>query len=386
MSDTIPAPGFDLDALLREQRRRWEKRSPIRVEELLGRYPALRDRKEALLDLINHEIVLRSEFAAQPTRDEYIGRFPDLRNDLVMLFDVQEAIDGDEAEERHTVLAPEKPMPRRPLAAALPRGGPATPQEAPGGDGISLGSQLQGMPQPAIAAARLLESLARSVHHAHGLGSVHRDLKPDSILLQKVGDAHSGRGEPAAWTHGGTAYLARIADFGPARQLRSGADSARTQAIVGTPSYMAPEQAGDFTRPTSSAADIYSLGAILYELITGRPPFRGENALDTLEQVRTLDVICPRRLQPRCPRDLETICLKCLRKNPAQRYASAQELADDLNCFLRNAPIRARPTSAWEHIRLWCRRHPALAAMIGTIVVLTLLSEGILVYLALRGG
>src|SRR5262249_348301 len=127
-------------------------------------------------------------------------------------------------------------------------------------DGGSLRGHLQGMPQPAEACARLVEALGRSVHYAHGLGIIHRDLKPDNILLQQVGDPHSRSGEPAPWVKDGTSYQAKIADFGLAKQVEGGGDAVQTRAIVGTPSYMAPEQAGDFARPIGPAADIYALG------------------------------------------------------------------------------------------------------------------------------
>ena len=230
-------------------------------------------------------------------------------------------------------------------------------------DGGSLSGQLNGLPQAPVRAARLIEDLARSVEQAHRLGIIHRDLKPGNILLQKTTDA------AAPWTHDGVSYVPKIADFGLAKQVEGANDSTQTQAIVGTPSYMAPEQAGEFGRHIGPAADVYALGAILYELLTGRAPFRGESVLDTLEQVRTQDPIAPTRLQPKVPRNLETICLKCLRKDPAKRYASAEALADDLGRFLRHEPIQARPVGKLETARLWCVRRPAQALLIaGTLV------------------
>jgi hypothetical protein len=352
MSDTIPAPGFNLDALLREQRRRWESRSPIRVEELLERHPWLRERNEALLDLINHEIVLRTEFASPATRAEFLERFPSLHGELMRMFDVQEALAASDSEPRRSGAAPIRREPRLPRPSAAPASVPVA-------ECHSLASKLHGAPQPAIATARFVESLARVVQSAHNRGTICRDLNPENVLL-------SPGAQPEL------------------RTSKPGSPAGASSEII--PSYLAPEQRGDLAKPTAPVVDVYSLGAILYEMITGRPPFRGETALDTLEQVRTLELVHPRRLQPRCPHDLETICVKCLDRDPGQRYATAGELADDLGRFLSNQPIRARPISVWQRFQIWRRRHPALAVLIGTIVALTLLSEGILLYFALRAG
>jgi hypothetical protein len=155
----------------------------------------------------------------------------------------------------------------------------------------------------------------------------------------------------------------KITDFGLAKQLGSDAGQTRTGTVLGTPSYMAPEQAEGKTREVGPAADVYALGAILYELLTGRPPFRGETPLDTLEQVRTQEPVSPSRLQAKLPRDLSTICLKALAKEPARRYASAAELADDLRRFLDGKPIHARPVSGAEKLWRWCRRNPGIAGL-----------------------
>jgi tetratricopeptide (TPR) repeat protein/WD40 repeat protein len=221
-------------------------------------------------------------------------------------------------------------------------------------EGGSLAQKLTGTPLPSGPSAELAETLARAVQSAHERGIVHRDLTPANVLL-------TADGAP------------KITDFGLAK-LIIGAGAAQTQTgeIMGTPSYMAPEQASGQTRETGPAADVYALGAIFYELLTGRPPFRGETPLETLLQVRTEEPVPPRRLQPKVPRDLETICLKCLQKAPDKRYASAAALADDLQRYRQGEPIRARPTSRMERAVRWCRRHPGMAALTATVAMLLL--------------
>jgi len=230
-----------------------------------------------------------------------------------------------------------------------------------GGD---LASQLDGTPLDPRSAARLVETVARAVDHAHQHGIVHRDLKPANILVS--GGVVSG--ESSSTTHHSplTTHNVKISDFGLAKRLdQQGAGVSRTGDILGTPSYMAPEQAGGKPEDIGPAADTYALGAILYELLTGRPPFRAATPLDTVLQVVTEDPVPPTRLQSKVPRDLETICLKCLAKEPHRRYASAAALADDLQRFAAGEPIAARPASALERAWKWARRRPALAALAG---------------------
>src|SRR5262249_27000657 len=154
----------------------------------------------------------------------------------------------------------------------------------------------------------------------------------------------------------------KLCDFGIAKCLTGSDLKTRSDQLVGTAEYMAPEQA-DGKAAVGPRADVYALGGVLYALLTGHPPFQGASALDTLNQARTPDPVPPRRPQPRLPRDLDTICLKCLQKDPGQRYATAADLADDLRRFLAGEPIVARPVSAAEHAVRWCRRQPILAAM-----------------------
>src|SRR5262245_26789333 len=239
--------------------------------------------------------------------------------------------------------------------------------------GGNLEQRLDGKPWPAAVAARLVESLTLAVQHAHDHGIIHRDLKPANILLtgvmsQELGGTTGDRLSPDA-----RLLTPKVSDFGLARQFDAEQATPRpgltvTGTIVGTPAYMAPEQT--VTRsPVGPLADVYSLGAILYELMTGRPPFQGVDVLDTLDQVRSRDPVPPGQLA-NVPRDLETICLKCLRKEPHQRYSSAAELGADLNRFLRGEPIKARPTSSRERAWKWAKRRPTVAALLVTLAVL----------------
>jgi tetratricopeptide (TPR) repeat protein len=228
-------------------------------------------------------------------------------------------------------------------------------------EGGSLDRRVRGTPQPPRLAAGLVAVLARAMHVAHQSGVVHRDLKPANVLLGRRPDALPGAaevGEPPL-----EAFEPKISDFGLAKRLGEDSGQTRSGAILGTPSYMAPEQAAGRVREVGPAADIYALTAILYELLTGRPPFKGASAQETMEQVCTQEPVPVRQLQPKVSRDLETICLKGLRKDIHQRYASAQDLADDLQRWLDGRPILARPVPAWERGWKWVQRRPALAGL-----------------------
>ncbi len=234
--------------------------------------------------------------------------------------------------------------------------------------GGSLADRLGGQPQPAWPAAGLVETLARAVHHAHERGIVHRDLKPANILLQLSDCKFKILDLPEeAFASGKSRILnlqseiPKVTDFGLAKRLDGATGPTQTGAVLGTPSYMAPEQAEGRGREVGPATDVYALGAILYELLTGRPPFKAETAYDTILQVVRQDPVPPRLLRPNLPRDLETICLKCLRKEPPRRYASALALADDLRRFQAGEPIQARPVGLAERAGRWCRRNPVLA-------------------------
>ncbi|WP_227254459.1 serine/threonine-protein kinase [Frigoriglobus tundricola] len=421
-----PAGGGDfsrtsIDALLDDQSGCWRRGERTPAEAFLER--RAEPDTEAALDLIYHEILLRSRRGEDPDPEEYVRRFPQFREQLRAHFEVHEFI-GSGASPLNTAVDHETDGAdggRRPggelpavtgyeILAELGRGGNgvvyhargtglkrmtalkvlrggalANPREAarlrgealalarighpniiqiyefgetggrpylalefaPGG---TLEARLRGAPQPARAAAELVETLARAVHAAHRAGVIHRDLKPANVLF-------AADGTP------------KIADFGLAKRLNAEDAQTRTGDILGTPYYMAPEQVhGTAVGP---ATDVYALGAILYELLTGLPPFRGTTVWGTLAQVIGRDPVPPRQLVPSAPRDLETICLKCLHKDPAHRYGGAAELADDLGRFLARRPVRARPAPTWERVWKWAQRRPGTAAGLVTALVVT---------------
>jgi serine/threonine-protein kinase len=225
-------------------------------------------------------------------------------------------------------------------------------------DGGSLQPKVAGQAPPSEReAARLVETLARAVHAMHRRGILHRDLKPTNVLL-------TADGTP------------KITDFGLAKLLDDDAGPTRSETLLGTPSYMAPELAAGETTRAGPAADVYSLGAILYELLTGQAPFQGRTPLQTLEQVRTADPVPPRHLRPELSADLQTICLKCLEKEPGKRYASGAALADDLRRLLDGLPIQARPAPLWQRLRRSAQRRPALVVCLTALAVVLLAASG----------
>ena len=228
--------------------------------------------------------------------------------------------------------------------------------------GGTLAKLIGGKPQPVADAAQIVWTLASAMEVAHKGGIVHRDLKPANVLIAADGTL-------------------KISDFGLVKRLEDDSSQTRTGSILGTPNYMSPEQAKGETQKVGPAADQYALGAILYELLTGRPPFQGTSVLDTLDQVRKKEPVPPSQLQPKIPRDLETICLKCLEKEPVRRYADVTALAEDLRRFRAGEPIVARPVSRAEHLLRWCLRNQLVAGLgaaaaasllIGTAVSTTL--------------
>ena len=221
-------------------------------------------------------------------------------------------------------------------------------------EGGSLARRLDGTPWAPEPAARMVAVLARAIGDAHRLGIVHRDLKPANVLLMDD-------------------ETPKVVDFGLAKTLEADSNLTQSGVFFGTPSYAAPEQVEGLTKTVGPAADIYALGAIFYHMLTGRPPFQAATVLQTLEQVKTADPVPPSRLQPGLPRDAETICLKCLQKDPQRRYADAAALAEDLDRFLAGRAILARPTGAAEHLRKWIRRRPAVALLSAAVVAVTVL-------------
>jgi WD40 repeat protein len=217
--------------------------------------------------------------------------------------------------------------------------------------GGTLADKLRGVPQPPREAAGLIEALARAIHFAHQHGIVHRDLKPANVLLTENGQA-------------------KITDFGLAKHIDQTTTQTMSGAVLGTPNYMAPEQARGRNQQVSPATDVYALGAILYELLTGRPPFQAATVVDTLVLVMNQEPVPLRQLQSTLPRDLETVCLKCLEKEPRKRYASAEALADDLRRYLEDKPVLARRAGAVERAWRWCRRNPMVASLTAGIGLL----------------
>lgn len=219
-------------------------------------------------------------------------------------------------------------------------------------DGPNLADFARQQPISIRQAALFLKTIAEAIHYAHCEGIVHRDLKPSNILID-------GAFEP------------RVTDFGLARNLKADLNLTLTGQVLGSPNYISPEQASG-KETVGVASDIYSLGAILYHLLSGRPPFAAETLTDTLQQVTTKEAVSPRLLNPSVPKDLETICLKCLEKEPGKRYASAAALGEELSRFLRDEPIRARAVSRVEKVWRWSRRRPTAAAALGLLLIVAI--------------
>src|SRR6059058_3805399 len=218
-------------------------------------------------------------------------------------------------------------------------------------EGDQLDEVVRREPMPVRRAAELIAKVARTVHYAHEHHILHRDIKPGNILLDRQGEPH-------------------LTDFGLARLVETESTVTRTMEVLGTPSYMAPEQAVGNNAGVTSATDIYGLGAVLYQLLTGHPPFAGGTTYETIRLVLDAEPRQPRLLNPKVDRDLNTICLKCLEKDPQRRYSSALALAEDLEHWLKHEPIRARRTGLVTRGRKWVRRNPSIAVMAAMLLVL----------------
>jgi WD40 repeat protein len=420
-------------ALRVDQQERWGIGDRVPAADYLLDFPTIRGDPEAALEIIYGEVLIREQLGEAPTPEEYLRAYPEYAEPLRDLIELHRALGATPVcDSNAATMGPSAIPPRRPPGRAV--GDPASRAFMPslagyeiveelgrGGMGVvyrarqvrlnravalkmilagdlagpearvrflqeaevvarlhhphivqvyaigdygrhpyiemeyvaggSLADRLDGSPWQARDAVRLIETLARALHEAHRLGIVHRDLKPANVLLATDGTP-------------------KVADFGLAKLLDGGSGLTQSNHVLGSPSYMAPEQAGGRAREVGPAADVYALGAVLYELLTGRPPFRAATELETLEQVRSAEPVPPGRLEPGLPRDVETIALKCLEKEPTKRYATAADLAEDLRRFGASEPIRARPAGGAERVWRWCRRRPALAALAAAVVLL----------------
>jgi serine/threonine-protein kinase len=218
-------------------------------------------------------------------------------------------------------------------------------------EGGQLDEVVKRTPMSIRHAAELLVKIARTVHFAHEQGILHRDIKPGNILLDRKGEPH-------------------LTDFGLARLVETESTVTRTLEVLGTPSYMAPEQATGKNAELTSATDVYGLGAVLYQLLTGHPPFAGGATYETIKLLLDTEPLQPRQLNPKVDRDLSTICLKCLEKDPKRRYSSALALAEDLQHWLKHEPIRARHTGIFTGGRKWIRRNPTRALLAASLIAL----------------
>ncbi|QEG23510.1 Serine/threonine-protein kinase PknB [Mariniblastus fucicola] len=415
-----------LETLLERQKISWETEKPIKVWQIVERFPTLKDRHEVLIDLLYAEVLYREQRGEHPQRSDYTHLFPELKEKINRQFQVHEALDvpatpqaeiatsvgGETIPSRNIKSHDRRSVPGFELLEVVGRGGSgiayraldqklnrtvvikfllaADDQEATRRliheasasaslvhpsivqvfhvgvhnedpymvmefvDGGSLANKLQDGPLTTDEAVSIARQVAEAVEFAHTNSVVHRDLKPGNILL-------GSDGKP------------QVADFGLARKV--GAESLHaTGDVLGTPAYMSPEQAKG--QPADARSDVYSIGAVLYEMLSGRSPFDAATPWDILHQVTTTDPVSLRQLNASIPKDIETICQKCLEKDPARRYQSAQMLVDDLARFKNGEPILASPVNGLQRTIKWCRRKPGLATLAATSLGLLLLLAG----------
>ena len=409
---------IDLEAALDRQKQAWLSGSRPDIDAMLEDTDG-GSCSESLLDLIYNEVLLREEIGEHPSLDEYLDRYPHLNDDLRAQFEVHQAVregldatrhsdDGASEDEPRLLFRDELAFPAGyEILGELGRGGMGVVYKArdrrlrrivalkmfhPGrrptdremsrfrseaqviarlqhanivqifevgeasgspylaleyAEGGTLQHRLQEMPFAPHAAADLIRRLAHGVQHAHEHHVVHRDLKPANVLFAADGTA-------------------KITDFGLAKLLEADADAAhdatRSGEPIGTPRYMSPEQAAGHADRVGPRTDVYALGTLLYECLTGRPPFVSPSVVETVDKIRNDAPIPPRRLQPSTPRALETICLHCLEKDPLRRYPTALALADDLTRFLEGKSIVAKAPPAWERAWKWSRRNPSIVS------------------------
>ncbi len=423
-STAMISPDTALANVRAEQVQRWRAGDRTPVEEFLNRHPSLSHDTETVLVLIYGEVLLREELdGTLPELSEFAQRFPSLTDALTAQFDLHRTLQSangvappeipgfhivrelgrggmgvvylarDEKLNREVAVkvllsgefASELARQRfRTEAEAVARlkhpnivevhafgetdGRPYLVLEFIAGGGLDQRLKTAAL-EPRVA-AETLARLADAVDHAHRNGILHRDLKPANILLSGVRSQESGvGGRGATLTPDSCLLTPKVSDFGLAKRLDASVGVTETSQLLGTPSYMAPEQCRG-AKDVGPAADVYSLGAILYECLTGRPPFKAATPIETIAQVMDREPVAPGALNPAVPRDLETVCLKCLSKEPAKRYGSAGELADDFRRYLDGRPVVARPVGTIGKTWRWAKRRPALAGMAAALAIL----------------
>ncbi len=415
-----------------ELRERLRAGESARVEELLEIHPLLARNDEAVLELIHAEVSTRNDMGQRPTLEEWVERFPRLLPRMEQIVSLRSVFDSEmptlsdssagTADPLASVQAPdgrlrignyqilqeigrggmgvvyrarqanlsrivalkmilagehaglrERARLRNEAQAAAQLMHPNVVQIFEIGEheglpflameyvaGGNLTRTLRAMPQAFRWSARLTETMARAIHVAHQRGIVHRDLNPSNILIALDGTP-------------------KISDFGLAKFLVDDKGLSLSGVFLGTPSYMAPEQVSGNGQTIGPVTDVYALGALLYEMLTGAAPFRGFTPMETLCQVMEAELVPPSRLRHGVPEDLETICLKCLDRDPARRYSSAEDLAEDLRRYQENQPIRARRTSKFRQAHQWTRRQPMAARLLGLCFLLLLTLLGVVI-------